>query len=114
MAKRIDEVPEYRQRRSELWQSIAYFSVLAVLSVFFLFNFVRSYRMNLSLRRTHDSLLTEFAELHHTNSDLDSLLRALQYDDPEAIEWVARYQWHLARPGEQVFQLIPEGVVNKR
>jgi len=60
---------------------------------------------------THDSLLTAYADLHRTNSDLDSLLRALQYNDPEAIEWAARYQWNLARPGELVFQIIPEGAV---
>ena len=107
------EEPEYRLRRRQLRQSISYFIVLGLLSTFFIFNFVRSYRRNLTLQRTHDSLITTFAELQHTNSDLDSLLRALQNNDPEALEWVARYQWHLARPGEKVYQLVPEDAVRK-
>ena len=100
--------------RKKLWKSLAFYSILSALAIWFAVNFTSSYIIHNSLKRTHDSLLTSYSDLHRANMDMDSLMQALQYNDPEAIEWVARYQWHLARPGEKVYQLIPDAGSNNK
>ncbi len=106
------EESERKAQRKRFWQTLIFYSVLTILFVVMSVNFQKSFSMNRTLKQSHDSLLNTYSDMQHTNAELDSLMRALQFNDAEAIEWVARYQWHLARPGEKVFQLVPDGSVS--
>jgi cell division protein FtsB len=60
----------------------------------------------LAQRRHHDDLAAQAAELEATNQQLRDRAAQLQTDDE--IERLARLQYHLVRPGEEAYVILPD------
>jgi len=60
----------------------------------------------LAQRRDRDQLATQVAELAATNEALRQ--RAADLDTTEEIERLARLHFHLVRPGEEAFVILPD------
>jgi cell division protein FtsB len=60
----------------------------------------------LAQRRHHDELTDQVADLGAKNQDLRN--RATQLQTDEEIERLARLQYHLVRPGEEAYVILPD------
>ncbi|MDK9699513.1 MAG: septum formation initiator family protein [bacterium] len=100
--------PEYQVARKARIKRWLYAISLIALAMLMTSNFTKYYWQHTKHLKKLDSLNTTFKQIQRENTEIDSLTMAIDYGDPETIEWVARYQWHLAREGERVFQLVPE------
>jgi cell division protein FtsB len=87
-----------RQRAGILAAALALAGVLA-LAVF-------PAQAYLAQRRHHDDLTTQVADLEGTNQELRD--RAAQLQTDEEIERLARLQYHLVRPGEEAYVILPD------
>ena len=74
----------------------------------------KSAARNRALTDYRDSLRIALADVRRTNTEIDSLAVAIDRGEREAVEWVARYQWHLARQDEIVYQLVPDDAITTR
>ena len=60
----------------------------------------------LAQRRHHDELTAQVADLEGSNQELRE--RAAQLQTDEEIERLARLQYHLVRPGEEAYVILPD------
>jgi cell division protein FtsB len=80
-------------------------AALALVGVLFLAVFpTQAY---LAQRRDRDQLATQVADLAATNEALRQ--RAAELDSTDEIERLARLHYHLVRPGEEAFVILPDG-----
>ena len=87
-----------RQRAGILAAALALAGVLA-LAVF-------PAQAYMAQRRDHDELTAQVAELEDANQKLRDKAAQLQTD--EEIERLARLQYHLVRPGEEAYVILPD------
>ena len=87
-----------RQRAGILAAALALAGVLA-LAVF-------PTQAYLAQRRHHDELTAQVADLEDKNQSLREKAAQLQTD--EEIERLARLQYHLVRPGEEAYVILPD------
>ena len=89
------------------WSVRLRIAAFATLFVFVLFAFVYPARAWLAQRHQVNQVRRDLAVLDQQNAELQREANRLQ--TPAEIERLARLRFHMVKPGEQAYTVVPEG-----